>query len=502
MTHSGQGDEQQIPAARPAHEGVVLPADGSEPWVSGASGAPGAPGAAGAQAAPAGGQPWGDPWGPPQQQPQPYHQAPYAQPPQQAQAESYAQQHSQAQSYAQPPQQTHGYGYPAQPAQGAPAHTQPAPVPPADSDATQYIPPVAAAAPAVRTADVHPGALPPETPAESTHFLGTRPLHSAHAAQPAAPGGDADATQYIAPVPGGAVPPTPPGAPFGIRPGTPGDRQPPAEFDSLFRTDGAADQFPDSTQQMPRIDAGRSAPPGYQQQAAYQQPSARQPAYQEPPYDPEPGPRRRSTAPVVAALVIGCAVLGLGLSAVMFGGDDEKDPDPGAKVAAGSQDPSASSGPSEAPADPAEPQAEALDKLLADSNSSRAAVIRSVENIKACENLDQAATDLRGAAAQRRSLVTRLEGLTVDKLPNHPALTAALTKAWQASASADDHYATWAQQAKGKKGCKGGQARQTGQTAQANRASGEATKAKNEASGLWNTIARKYDLTERRSDQL
>ncbi|MFF3687611.1 hypothetical protein [Streptomyces sp. NPDC002187] len=496
MTHSGQGGEQQIPAAQPAHEGIVLPADGSEPWMPGTpgahgvSGAPGAPGAGAAHAAPAGGQPWGDPWGP--------QQAQQAQPgplPQQPQAQA-APPYPPVQQ--QPPQPTHGYGYPAQPSQGAPAGYDGQPLPQAvpsyaapagDADATQYIPPVGPGAPA---GAVHPGALPPEVPAESTHFLGTRPL------QAAAPGGDADATQYIAPVPGGSVPPAPSGAPFGIRPGAPGDRQPPAEFDSLFRADGPADQFPDSTQQMPRFDAGPSAPSGHPQQPGYQQPS-----YQQAPYDdPEPEPRRRSTAPVVAALVLGCAVLGLGLSLVMFGGDDEKEPDDG-PVAASSGGPSAKSSPSsDAPVDPAETQAKELDKLLADSNSSRAAVIRSVENIKVCQNLDQAAADLRDAAAQRRSLVTRLGGVSVDKLPNNAALTAALTKAWQASASADDHYASWAVQAKGKKGCKNGRARNTGQTAQATRASGEATRAKNEASGLWNSIARTYDLTERRSDQL
>jgi hypothetical protein len=35
-----------------------------------------------------------------------------------------------------------------------------------------------------------------------------------------------------------------------------------------------------------------------------------------------------------------------------------------------------------------------------------------------------------------------------------------------------------------------------------NQASGEATTAKNEASKLWNVIARKYELTERSSRQL
>ncbi|MDQ0843460.1 hypothetical protein [Streptomyces sp. V1I6] len=646
MTHSGQGDEQRLPAARPAHEGVVLPADGSEPLI---------PGAAGAQTAPAGGQPWGEPWGPQQSAPAPAPGAAYGYPgpppagggapqgygypapvqpggygypaapvqpggyghpggPAQAGPQSYpggpaqqggpqdypggpAQQGG-PQSYGgpaqqggsgapgTPPQQAdahHGQGahaappagpaptghdpYPSQGRQGqeqygaqVPAipqpgvHRQPLPpqdapaaqssapqgpdaygrypeapqgtgqagfggpgagaqpfqasqggspqaagpnapsgfpqAPPAhtaggDAEATQYIPPVAS------------GALPPEMPAESTTFLGTGPLASG-AAQSGTPQGagrvfDSDATQYIAPVPGGAVPPAPAAAPFGIRPGAPGDRQPPAEFDSLFRSEGQGPQTADATQQMPRFEE----PPGHGH------PQARRPAARhEPHYDPEPEPRRRSLAPVVAALVVGCAVLGLGVGAVMFGdGDEQKDPGPDKNVVADAPAPSQASPTTQAP-DPAEPQARELDKLLADSNNSRDAVIRSVENIKVCKNLDQATADLKGAAQQRRSLVTRLGALSVDKLPRNAELTASLTKAWQASASADDHYAAWAQQVKGKKGCKDGKARVTGRTAQATAASGEATTAKNAASPLWNSIARKYGLTERRSSQL
>lgn len=360
-----------------------------------------------------------------------------------------------------------------------------------ESDATQYIPPVVPAAP---VAPVAPGVLPPEAPAESTQYLGAVP------GVMASPGGDdADATQYIAP-----VPPTPARAPFGIRPGTPGERQPPAEFDSLFRADAPQAQPADATAQMPRFE-----PPYPQEHQQYQQYQPPQQQYQQPQYEPqgpepEPGSRRRMSSPValITAVVVGCAVLGLGVSAMMFGGGDDTDKDTGVGKNVAASSPAPSNAATKAAADPAKPQAEALDKLLADSNNSRSAVIRSVESIKQCRNLDQAAADLTGAAQQRRGLVTRLGGLSVDKLPNHARLTASLTKAWQASAEADDHYAAWAKQAKNKKVCKGGKARSTSQTAQGNRASGEATQAKREASGLWNSIASKYGLPQRSSDQL
>ncbi|MDX3181421.1 MULTISPECIES: hypothetical protein [Streptomyces] len=483
MTQSGQGDERQLPAARPAHEGVVLPAEGGAPWNPGgpASGQPD-------QAAPAGGQPWGGSWGPEagQQDGPPPGQLP----PEQHQHGAYRQpQHG---AYQQPAQQQYAPqpdSYQQDPYHQPPSYAQPLPpeAGPAgnmgqggDADATQYIAPVPGGA--------LPGGMPPEHQAESTQYLGH---HAAPAQQ-----SDADATQYIPPVPGGA--------PYGIRPGAPGDRQPPAEFDSLFRSDEPAG----ATQQMPRV-AGHQQPPhqgGHQQQPQGAQPyrSGLQDGNgghgaQEPDRGGD-APRRRSAAvPLIAAVVIGCAVVGLGAGALMSGGDDSPSDD---KKTVAAQSPTAGS-PSEEAADPAKPQAEELDKLLADSNNSRSAVISAVEKIKSCSALDQAATDLRGAAEQRRGLVTRLEGLSVDQLPAHAELKTSLTDAWQASAEADDHYAAWAVQAKdGKKVCKGGKARSTDETAKANASSGEATTAKRKASGLWNSIAQKYGLTERAPTQL
>ncbi|MEV1049888.1 hypothetical protein [Streptomyces sp. NPDC049887] len=503
MTHSGQGDGARHPASRPAHEGVVLPADGSEPFIPG-----------GQQVAPSGGTPWGAPWGPGQDaQPLPQEEppgAPYtrpvhdgALPPQEPQ-----------QTPTQPP---YGYGYGQQGAQApapdadatqyiAPVPAGPAedatqyiaPVPAGAGDATQYIAPVPPAGPAedatryIAPVPPGPGALPPESPGESTRLLGARQAGSA----PAAPAGGAEATQYLPPVSHRDAPAPPPGAPYGIRPGTPGDRQPPAEFDNLFRSEAGGAGGAEATQHLPPVQE-----PAYGAQPPYASPggrAARRTA--------EPAPSRGSTSrnsarlPLIAAVVVGCAVLGLGASALMFGGGD--DAEPGADTT-----PAAATSPAVDPSggaadDPAKAQAVELDKLLADSNDSRAAVIRSVESIKTCQNLDQAASDLRGAAEQRRGLVTRLQGVSVDRLPDSQALTESLTRAWEASASADDHYAAWAGQVKEKKGCKGGKARNTGQTAQGNVQSGVATKAKREAATLWNRIAAKYDLTERRAEQL
>ncbi|MFF9567422.1 hypothetical protein [Streptomyces sp. NPDC014685] len=534
MTQSGQGDEQQLPAVRPAHEGVVLPAGGGEPWI---------PGGPADQAAPAGGQPWGQPWGPqaahpdassqqPQQQSQPYQPQPHQQPQQQAhgsgqgaygQAQYGAGQqpppgYGQQQPVQQPqPAQQYGQMPQAQPQPQAPQppHAQPLPpmqpqpsaqqqpqppqsfaqplppevvpggpggpggVPGGDEAATQYIAPVPAG-PA-------PGGLPPQQPPQQQYQ---------QQQQQPGQGSDAEATQYIPPVPGGT--------PYGIRPGAPGDRQPPAEFDNLFRNDEPVG----STQQMPLPDPARQ-PQRHQQPQQPQQPQHhqyagdRQPPNRpvaEDPYEPQPR-KRRAHVTLIAAVVAGCAVVGLGAGALLSGGDkgDEgKEPVGSASTPAVQQSASP-----EAEVDPAKPQAEALDKLLADSNNSRAAVIGAVEKTKKCTDLDQAVADLKDAAQQRRDLVTRLQELSVDKLPNNAQLTASLTKAWQASASADDHYAAWAAQAKnGKKVCKHGKARTTTETQKATVQSGEASRAKQQAAGLWNSIASKYGLTRRTATQL
>ncbi|MER7482428.1 hypothetical protein ABTX60_33150 [Streptomyces sp. NPDC126510] len=390
-------------------------------------------------------------------------------------------------------QQPYGGGLPpASAAYGAPGGGAPLPAS-ADEGATRYIPPVAGDAaaatqylpPVAQAADegatqyippVSPGALPPEMPSgedpEATRYLGTGPRAGAGAGPlPSASHPDAEATQYIPPVPGG-------------------DKQPPAEFDNLFRSDRGAGSPAGATQQMPRIE---------QPQPAYG--AAPQPSHVPPAGGRSRGGRSGSRVPVIAAVGIGIAVLGVGAGALLAGGGGGGDDDSGDKKTVAASAP-ATDGSASPSADPARAQAVELDKLLADSGNSRSTVIRAVADVKGCDNLPQAAKDLRDAAKQRSGLVTRLSGIEVDKLPGHAALTAALTKAWQASASADNHYAAWADQTAGKKGCKKGQARTTNQTLAGNRASGVASTEKAKAAGLWNGIAKKYGLTERQPTQL
>ncbi|MGW1542872.1 hypothetical protein ACWCPM_21975 [Streptomyces sp. NPDC002309] len=553
MTQSGQGEE---PSARPAREGIVLPSDGGEPLLPGMTGGladgPAGPRHGAAQGGPApasappGGQAWGQPWGPEQHQaPAPPQGQDWQSPPADAwQAQQPAPWAAQDQpgalpqegvpgpSYGDAAQASYGaYGMPLPPADdGATQYIPPVPAMPADEGATQYIPPVggqypvpggpgddgatqyippvpadaghylppmaSGPAPVDEGATqyippVGPGALPPEMPsvgrtdrpAGTTAYLG-RSQEGVGAAGPVPSGSDADATQYIPPVPGQ---------------GMYGERQPPAEFDNLFRGGPDGGQA-GATQHMPRYQGppstGRAAP-----QPSYDTPGPSQGRRAS--RDSRGGGRTGSKVPLIAACGVAIAVVGIGAGALLAGGGGEQDGDDPKPVAASAPatTPQTSGPPA---ADPAKEQAVALDKLLADSGDSRATVISAVAQVKSCDNLAQAAKDLRGAAEQRKGLVTSLAGLSVDKLPDHATLTDALNKAWKASESADNHYAAWADQVAGQKGklCKKGQARSTGQTAAGNRESGIATAQKAEAARLWNTIARTYGLTERQPTQL
>jgi hypothetical protein len=218
------------------------------------------------------------------------------------------------------------------------------------------------------------------------------------------------------------------------------------------------------------------------------------------------GGRKLSPKVLIGIVVAGCVVAGLVVGGLLnSGGSASADNAGGTSSTSPSAAASASASGSDAPAaaDPAKQQAQSLDALLKTSGNSRSSVVGAVASTKECKDLGAAASDLRAAQAQRTGLVTQLGSLQVDKLQDHAALTDALTKAWQASAAADGHYANWAHQAATNKSvCKGGHARTTKEAEEGNRQSGTATEQKKRAVKLWNAIAEKYGLTTRTYSQL
>ncbi|MFD9412369.1 hypothetical protein ACFWBN_35925 [Streptomyces sp. NPDC059989] len=431
------------------------------------------------------------------------------------------------------PGQPHGYGYPPLP-EAVTQYIPPVPAAPAPHEeaATQYMAPVPGAAPA-RHDEAATQYMPPVPAAPAGHNEAATqyipPVSAAPAGHdeaatqfippvPAAPaaGHDEAATQFIPPVPAAGhheaatqyIPPVP-GAPAAYPPGPAAA----AGFDGLFRADepvGQTQQLPPIQEPVLRQPPPRPYPPRAQgpvppQQLHHQPHPQPQPQYAPP--APPPEATRKVSPVIIGAVVIGLAVVGLGVGSLLGDGKPQNN-DPGAVPSAPAQSGGSGAPAGEAPVDPGRPQAVQLDKLLADSNDSRASVIKAVDDIKSCKNLDQAASDLRDAARQREELVTRLQELKVDQLPDNARLTAALTKAWQSSAAADNSYAAWAQDVgadkgdKGDKGCKDGKAKNSDNAAAGNKASGEATKAKESAAALWNNIATKYGLTKRDKSQL
>ncbi|MFD6179921.1 hypothetical protein [Streptomyces goshikiensis] len=454
---------------------------------------------------PQGGEPWGQPgYGYPQPEPEPGHVVGPG---------------------FEGPGDPHGYGYPPLP-EAVTQYIPPVPSGPGPGQhdaATQYIPPVPAG-PGPGQHDAATQYIPPvpSGPGPGQHEAATQyippvpagpgPAQHEAATQyippvPAGPGpGQHDAaTQYIPPVPSGPGPAQHEAATQYIPPVPPGPGPNAAEgFDGLFRNDAAAGQ----TQHLPSVQAPvrrqQTPPRAYPQPQPHgqpqPQPQAHPPAAQQyAPPPPEPG--RRVSPLIIGAVVVGLAVVGLGVGALLSD-NKPQNTDPGAAPAAPTGSGSAAAV-GEAPVDPARPQAVQLDKLLADSNDSRASVIKAVEDIKGCRNLDQAGDDLRDAARQREELVTRLQELKLDKLPDHAKLSAALTKAWKSSADADNSYAAWADDVDdGKKNCKDGQAKATPHAVDGNKSSGDATRAKESAATMWNSIAAKHGLTKRDKSQL
>jgi len=173
-----------------------------------------------------------------------------------------------------------------------------------------------------------------------------------------------------------------------------------------------------------------------------------------------------------------------------------RSPNPGAQSAA----PGAQSA-SPAATLPAEQQAaNALAALLTQSVADRSAITSAVSDVNQCgPGLSQDAQTLHKAATSRQNLLSQLASL-----PDRAALPAPmledLTSAWQASGSADQDLAQWAQD-ENSGGClPNDHGNPDFQAATA--PDDQATTAKKEFVSQWNPIASGYELTGYRWNQL
>ena len=136
--------------------------------------------------------------------------------------------------------------------------------------------------------------------------------------------------------------------------------------------------------------------------------------------------------------------------------------------------------------------------LLAQSGTDHADVNAAVTNVEGCKGLAADAKTFNKAAANRRTLLSKLAGL-----PGRSALPAAmiahLTSGWQASATVDADLAKWANSEAGH--CKKNDLKNPAYAASLPFDS-QATNGKTEFVNQWNGLARKYGLATYQPSQI
>jgi hypothetical protein len=201
-------------------------------------------------------------------------------------------------------------------------------------------------------------------------------------------------------------------------------------------------------------------------------------------------------SPLVPAIAVAALVV-IAVIAVVLSASNGSGSSPG--TAAGGATPTTTAS-ARASSDAQQLQAaKALSGLLAQSGTDRTNVVDAYTNVQKCgSNLTQDAQIFRTDAANRRSLLAKLQAL-----PNRSALSSAmlsdLTSGWQASATVDDDLAKWADAAAGH--CKGGD--MNNPSLKASLAyDGPATDGKVAFTGLWNPLARKDGLPTYQNTQI
>ncbi|WP_436786206.1 hypothetical protein [Yinghuangia sp. YIM S10712] len=383
---------------------------------------------------------------------------------------------------------------------------------------------------------------PLELPRDETELL---PAYDEYA-QYGDPGGTQVATpsMLLPPHPGGPPPGPPPAYPGGPPPAhpapppyappahsapppyaPPGQAAAPPPYPAAHHAPAAAptEAFPEG---LFRSDPPAGPGPGYAAPAAGYPPAGAQPQYSEPARRPggaSGAPRRtefggsgRGSGPGVprAAIVAGAIGVFVVLLAVVVFASGMLDEDEGSKNtgAAGASSPAASAvaattapASSSAPATsaaPAKSQAERLDELFDVSAGSRSTVQDAVREIDRCGDIAKAVQSLNAAAEQRDQQVRTLATLQLDELGRGDELAKWLREAWQASARADRAYAAWGRE-NAEDACEDGKrAKRTDNRRDADKASQDATEAKNKAVALWNPEAAKAGLGKRTAGEI
>jgi hypothetical protein len=163
--------------------------------------------------------------------------------------------------------------------------------------------------------------------------------------------------------------------------------------------------------------------------------------------------------------------------------------------------PASPSAPASSPASGSSQQQAAtrLAALLSSSVSDRAAIDDAYNDVMNCgPNLSQDAGTFQQAVTSRQQLLSQLNGMPgASALP--ASMISSLSQAWQASISADQDFAAWAQDEAS--GCTPNDTANANYQA-ANGPDSQATTFKTAFVGQWNPIATQYGLQTYQQDQL
>jgi hypothetical protein len=203
-------------------------------------------------------------------------------------------------------------------------------------------------------------------------------------------------------------------------------------------------------------------------------------------------------SPLVPAIVIAALVV-IAVTAVVLSSGGGSGSSPGTSANGGTTPKTSASASAGANGATERQAAKQLSGLLAESGKDRSSVIDAVTNVQDCgSNLGQDVQIFKTDAANRRTLLTQLQ-----TMPNRSALSGAmlsdLTGGWQASASADDDLAQWAEAAT--RHCKGGDKKNPSLGASYGY-DNTATQDKMAFTHLWNPLARKDGLPTYQNTQI
>jgi len=241
------------------------------------------------------------------------------------------------------------------------------------------------------------------------------------------------------------------------------------------------------------------APGGFQQPPAWDAPYGENPWNPggQPPMAPPPQPAPAGGGAKNKPLIIGVAALvaaAVASVAFVFLNDDDgkKAPKPAQTVVA--QQPDAESKPVADPA--AVRQARQVQALLNASAKSRGALGSALVKARKCAGLPGSITVMEQVAQQRRQQWQQARRLDVSALPQGAQLRSSLSRSFKLSLDVDLAYLSWA---RNNRGCKGKTPAKGASYKRGATLSVQATRAKNRFLQLWNPMAPKYGLSERKS---